>query len=563
MATIKVQAPPAVSLTLGDQVWIDRNFNGTFDPGIDLAPNGVTVNLYQDDGDGMLDAGDGAPIATTVTMNIGGQDGRYEFAGLAAGEYIVEVVTSSGPLTGATSIVGATDPDNDVDGDDNGAPVFGFEVASAAITLSAGGETLGNEDGDGDPDTNRTLDFGFDQPITINGNTASVLGTSGDDLIRYDLSAGRVTVNSSTFQLPGNVTNVQFDGGPGNDQFILVGTSGAEGVRLLPGVAFLDSSSVGVTGTAVSMETILYRGGGGADRPIFIDSTGNDTFISRPMRATMQGPGYLNIAEDVVLVQAVASRGGADQARLFDTLGDDTFTAQPGAASMLGNGLDVRTYSFEHVVGMASTGHDRARLFGGPGADTLIGRPAVSVLASATQLSEANFFDVVTVRGGSAGDTARLFGDSGREVLAAAQDSVVFSSSISNIFTAAFTRHIADGGGGNDLARLFGSSFDDTFSASSAASQLTSSGGHDLQVVNFAQVVSHALGGTGDLAILTDSIGDDSFLADGTRGDMIGSGYLIQVNGFDTVRIRGVSGGINRRVVNNIAFMLIEQGTWI
>ncbi|MCA8996398.1 MAG: cadherin-like domain-containing protein [Planctomycetaceae bacterium] len=149
------------SLSLGNQIWIDTNGNSTFDDGIDATPNDVTVRLYVDDGDGILDAGDGSPLATTKTANISGKDGRYEFTGLLPGDYLVEVVTSTGPLSGLISVSGSADPDDDVDNDDNGIAVAGFEVASSAITLSYDGEP-------GMSNTNDTLDFGFVAPaLTI------------------------------------------------------------------------------------------------------------------------------------------------------------------------------------------------------------------------------------------------------------------------------------------------------------------------------------------------------------------------------------------------------------
>jgi hypothetical protein len=67
----------------------------------DTAPNGVSVKLYVDDGDGVLDAGDGAAIATTTTANIGGVNRRrYQFTGCLAlraaerfrGEDVVKVL---------------------------------------------------------------------------------------------------------------------------------------------------------------------------------------------------------------------------------------------------------------------------------------------------------------------------------------------------------------------------------------------------------------------------------------------------------------------------------------
>ena len=561
-ATIKVQVPPAVSLTLGDQVWIDRNFNGLFDAGVDLTPNGVTVNLYQDNGDGMLDAGDGAPIATTVTSNIGGQDGRYELTGLAAGDYIVEVVTSSGPLTNATSVVGIVDPDNDVDGDDNGEPVVGFEVASLAVTLTAGGETLANQDGDGDTDANLTLDFGFDQPLTIDGNTAIIFGTLGDDFIRAELGSGRVTVNNNTLQLPGHITNVLFDGGPGNDEFHLIGTGGAETVRLFPGVGLLESSLVGVAGQAASMETIVYNGGGGADRVTFVDAPGDDILIGRLDRTLLRGAGYTNVATDVASVTAVANRGGTDIARLFDGFGHETFVANPNAATMIGAASTVSAIGFESTSGMASVGNDKAVLIGSAAADTFVARPTIASRSSGGTTSDASAFDRVVMRGQGGADLGRLFGSTGGDSLRAGPTSSVMTGAGFELILQSVETVIANGLGGNDLAQLSGSAGNDVFSTAPTFAQMTGAG-FDLRAFNFERLIGGAGAGTSDLAILTDSTGNDLFFGRGIRGDLLRAGSFEKTIGFDAVRIRGFNGGINRLDVIGITYQLIQAGTWV
>lgn len=61
---------PVSSLSLGNLVYKDLNNNGVFD-GSDTGINGVALNLYADDGDGVLDAGDGVAIATATTAGGG------------------------------------------------------------------------------------------------------------------------------------------------------------------------------------------------------------------------------------------------------------------------------------------------------------------------------------------------------------------------------------------------------------------------------------------------------------------------------------------------------------
>ncbi|HEV7667588.1 MAG TPA: IPTL-CTERM sorting domain-containing protein [Thermoanaerobaculia bacterium] len=156
---------PAGVLRLGNQVWMDSDNDGVYEPeNGEMGIDNVRLDLY-------LDAnGDGMPtldeyVTTTSTLTASGFGGRYAFTQLAPGNYLVVVPASnflgSGPLAGKVSSTGndpAPDPDDDVNGDDNGAPA-GSLVASRPITLSSNGEPT--TDGDSDANSNLTVDFGF------------------------------------------------------------------------------------------------------------------------------------------------------------------------------------------------------------------------------------------------------------------------------------------------------------------------------------------------------------------------------------------------------------------
>ncbi|MEY2503224.1 MAG: hypothetical protein QOI07_3561, partial [Verrucomicrobiota bacterium] len=109
------------TLSLGNLVFNDINFNGTYDAAIDSGVNGVALTLFADkNANNVVDAGDGAAIATTTTA--GG--GLYSFTGLAPGKYIVRVDVGNFAVGGAlenlpNSTLGNPGPDNNVDNDDN------------------------------------------------------------------------------------------------------------------------------------------------------------------------------------------------------------------------------------------------------------------------------------------------------------------------------------------------------------------------------------------------------------------------------------------------------------
>ncbi len=155
---------PSGTLALGNQVWLDSNNNGIFEPqNGEVGIDNVRLDLY-------LDANnDGLPtldeqVGSTFTVTQGGFAGRYLFPNLAPGTYIVVVDPSSfnggGALAGLATATGndpAPDPDNDADGDDNGTAV-GALTASLPVTLSSNGEPTSE---DGNANTNLTVDFGF------------------------------------------------------------------------------------------------------------------------------------------------------------------------------------------------------------------------------------------------------------------------------------------------------------------------------------------------------------------------------------------------------------------
>ena len=150
-------------LTLGNRIWYDENSNGLYDAGTESGMGGVIVYLQDGSGNPVLHPVSGLPISATT-----GTDGIYQFTNLYPGEYRVFVAPENfqagGALEGFVSTPGSNDPDDDADGDDNGVDtavpaVDG--VASLPVTLAFDLETVRNEDGDNNDNTNLTVDFGF------------------------------------------------------------------------------------------------------------------------------------------------------------------------------------------------------------------------------------------------------------------------------------------------------------------------------------------------------------------------------------------------------------------
>ncbi len=149
-------------LSLGNQVWADRDDDGIFDAG-ETGISGVQLNLYRDtNGDNAYTQGVDEFLNSTTT----GAGGDYLFTDLFPGKYVVQVdpvnfqVTQ--PLFGLKSSSGndpASDPDDNVNNDDNGTAQAGAGVVSQAVMLSGGAEPA--DDGDSNTNSNLAVDFGF------------------------------------------------------------------------------------------------------------------------------------------------------------------------------------------------------------------------------------------------------------------------------------------------------------------------------------------------------------------------------------------------------------------
>ena len=187
------------TFTLGNFVFNDVNNNGTKDSG-DAGIDNVDVILYRDDGTtaGVIDAND-TVIGTKATS--GG--GFYTFTGLLPGKYIAQIpqaeLSASGSIFGFRSSLGtaaAPNPDTtDLDNDDNGAPGtatgLGSGIVTQPITLS-GDEA--NTDGDNNPATNLTLDFGVSQVFSL-GNTVWIDANNDGKLNNGEVGKDGVSVN--------------------------------------------------------------------------------------------------------------------------------------------------------------------------------------------------------------------------------------------------------------------------------------------------------------------------------------------------------------------------------
>ncbi len=144
-------------VNVGNNVWFDKNNNGTKDAG--ETPLVTVVNLYKDDNADNVP--DGAAIATTNSTA-----GIYNFGNLYPGNYIVGAVIPNGYTAAATTANSAL-PNSDTDNDNNGTVnTVPTEIRTNTVVLTANGEPVAGTDGD-DNNGNQTIDFGFTGTASI------------------------------------------------------------------------------------------------------------------------------------------------------------------------------------------------------------------------------------------------------------------------------------------------------------------------------------------------------------------------------------------------------------
>ncbi|NJL59038.1 MAG: hypothetical protein HC887_04685 [Desulfobacteraceae bacterium] len=146
-------------MSLGNLVWADSNANGIQDAG-EPGIAGVSVQMFAtaDDGATLLPVTDinGNPVSAATTD----ANGLYNFGNLPPGDYVVQLT----PPADYFLTSGGTDPDDNSNSDSNGYPKDD-KVFSLPITLSSDDEPT--TDGDTNPNSNLTVDFGFYKPVSL------------------------------------------------------------------------------------------------------------------------------------------------------------------------------------------------------------------------------------------------------------------------------------------------------------------------------------------------------------------------------------------------------------
>jgi uncharacterized repeat protein (TIGR01451 family) len=180
-----------VPMSIGDQIFADRNNNGLFDVGAtppEVGIANVALQLFVDTNNNQTyDPGvdqpalNGANNAITTTSNV---SGKYSFDGLFPGNYFVLIPTSQF-AAGATLrgyVVSSSIPSGTTNNSNTGSAINGGGVVSTLVSLASGNAPI--TDGDTNNNSDNSIDIGlFSQyDVTVAKTTTASTAAAGSTI---------------------------------------------------------------------------------------------------------------------------------------------------------------------------------------------------------------------------------------------------------------------------------------------------------------------------------------------------------------------------------------------
>jgi subtilisin family serine protease len=249
------------------------------------------------------------------------------------------------------------------------------------VGVAGGGATIGKYDVE-----IRQVEATVRSPVSVQGSTATITGTDGNDAFRWQAGSRQIEVNGATFSLFGAM-QIVLDGRGGNDALVIVGSSSAETVKMWPGRAQIVGGGYTLESTGVER---VHFDGARNDSVVLYDSEINDTFEAMGGRTRLTGPDYENIVEGAGSVVAVAS-AGFDSAHFTGSAGNDALVVSAGTRTFYSGKRVQRTEGFEQAVFSGGGGFDSVEFYTSSRTGRLEGRGNRGLIADtvfATQFAE-------------------------------------------------------------------------------------------------------------------------------------------------------------------------------
>ena len=318
------------------------------------------------------------------------------------------------------------------------------------------------------------------------GSEVTVYGTDQDDAFSF-VAASRygVTINGTEYDFTSSqYESIVFQGGNGDDEATLTGSSETETARLWP-----DHGTFGESGFLVTVNevvSITVHGGGGADFAFMYDSAGDDEFITERGYGKLSGQGFALETFDFMYNYGYATThdGGNDVARMYDTPDADKFKfdwPNPGQffGKMYGGGLYYnRAKFFERIEAVMTDGKNSARLFDSEGNDTYVGNKSESRLTGPGFDVTVSGYDSIIAYASKGDDVAHLEDSEEDDTVRARSHKVVFWGGSYDDPTYKLTArkfdeyHLEARNGGDDKAKLHDTVFDDYAQATGNSASL-------------------------------------------------------------------------------------------
>ncbi|MEX0726652.1 MAG: hypothetical protein WD065_10310, partial [Planctomycetaceae bacterium] len=453
----------------------------------------IAVDGYEADG-GISGIGD-------ITLNIIVRPTTLDINGTGSDDVVT--VNASGVLT--TVIINGTQYDFD--------PVnltaIGVHGQNGADTLHVVG-TTGVDNVTFNPGT---MDFvGSWIDIDADGFEAiDVASGGGEDLAYLYDSAGNDTFEASpasatlqgtgfsntvtgfrrayAYSYTGGVDTVELTDSSGNDNFV-----GEEARSWMTGANYYNSAS--------RFELVEAYATSGNDLAMMWDAVGVDTFEMSPTSGALYGIGYDNRSYGFDRVYAYSYAGGIDEAYLYDSSGDDRFIGKDVRSTI--QNADISYYGsasrFEKVYAFAvNGGNDRADLNGTADNDVLVSGVNTSTMSAAAYFYEVTAFETVNAYAGAGGsDSSTISDTAGNDsFLSLPTASYMTWSNGTKLSSFAFNSvAVTLLGGGNDTAEFRTLSTLDSIYGLNGLAEVTRNGGSTTEVTGL---------GSGDTVIAQSS----------------------------------------------------------
>lgn len=392
----------------------------------------------------------------------------------------------------------------------------------------------------------------LDTAVWQSGTTMHVRGTPEGDIFElYAGSSYRVVLNGVEYEFDAaTVDTVEFDGGDGDDQVIVVGDSGDDTAWIHP--ASVEMSGQAIEMRADSVESITVNGHGGFDRAYFYDSAGDDTLQAFEGRVEFAGSNFQHEAIGFARVYAYAENGGSDRAHLYDSAGNDRFYGHPTYASLSGGGFNSRVEGFDRVYANSEAGgQDTAYFYDSAGNDRFYGRLEHSTMSGMGYYNRATGFGRVYAYATLGGiDESYLYDTPGNDRFHGRPTNA--SISARNLYTqvSGFDRVSAYAeAGGTDRAYFYDSSGNDRFYGRPTYATMSGVGYYNY-ARGFDQIQAFAGGGQ-DTAYLYGSPRDDVLTSTAQKAELQGVGFATTIQDFDNVQVRG-GGGADHAVFREV-----------